>query len=416
MFYSLFSKKHQGLKISPKRCFYLCFMCFLLVSAEGAWGATPKQALAPKAKVATPEIRLKTLVKGLNRPLALLHAKDGSDRLFIVEQSGLVKIFKDGKVLKTPFLDIRDRVTSGGEKGLLGFAFHPDFSRNRRFFVNYTESKRGLKTVISEFTADKQLASVNPASERKILSIAQPFGNHNGGQIAFGPDGYLYIGTGDGGAGNDPKGNGQKLSTLLGKILRIDIDRKKAGKQYAVPSDNPFTTQRKIAPEIWAYGFRNPWRFSFDAQSGALYVGDVGQNHREEIDLVERGGNYGWRLMEGNICTPRVRTFCDKSKFRLPLFDYPRSVGTVVIGGYVYRGRSMPNLQGAYIFGDFGNGRIWMFRLKEGKAQDYRLLLESDRPISAFAEDEKHELYVIDYSGSILKISSKDTDTGKALQ
>ncbi len=402
----LFSKTRQTQ-------FNLLVTLFLVVSTGVACASPTENTAGRDAGSEGPAIRLEVIAEGLNEPLALLHAGDGSGRLFIVEQSGRVFILKEGTVQQSPFLDIQDRVKSGGEKGLLGLAFHPDFATNRRLFVNYTESKGGLKTVISEFIANEQLTSVDAASERRLLTIEQPFSNHNGGQLSFGPDGYLYIGTGDGGSGDDPEGNGQKLTTLLGKMLRIDIDNKADGLQYAIPQDNPFVAQNQIASEIWAYGFRNPWRFSFDAQTGRLYAGDVGQTAREEINLVQSGGNYGWRIMEGNVCTPGVNTSCDKSKFRAPIFDYPRSEGTVVIGGYVYRGTSIAELKAAYLYGDFGNGRIWMFRLEEGKAQDHRLLLESGRFISAFGEDENNELYVVDYRGKILKIVSEETKTSK---
>lgn len=351
-----------------------------------------------------PKIALRPVVNQLRQPLALMHAGDGSGRLFIVEQKGVIRILKNGVLLNIPFLDIRDRVISGGEKGLLGLAFHPDFLKNGRFFVNYTTSKKGLKTIISEYKADKSLESAHPKNENILLTIPQPFENHNGGNIAFGPDGKLYIGMGDGGAGNDPEGHGQNLSSLLGKMLRIDVDRKEGGKAYAIPSDNPLRSHSKFAPEIWAYGLRNPWRFSFDSQTGDLWVGDVGQNHREEINIVKRGGNYGWNTMEGTICTPGVNQVCDKSQYALPVFDYPRSEGTVVIGGFVYRGNAIPALKGAYLYGDFGNGRISMLHFDKKKSAVNQTLLETNRMISAFGEDAQGELYVIDYQGEVLKI------------
>lgn len=349
-------------------------------------------------------IRLERIVGGLARPTGLFHAGDGSGRLFIVEQRGTIRVLKNGALEKTPYLDIRRRVSDGGEKGLLGLAFHPEFSRTPRFFVNYTASGGGLHTVISEFGVGNHPDRADPASERILMKIPQPFSNHNGGEIAFGPDGTLYIGMGDGGAGNDPQGNSQNLKTRLGKMLRIGVNPGKDGQAYTIPADNPFARSRDAAPEIWATGLRNPWRFSFDAQTGDLLAGDVGQRSREEINLIRRGGNYGWNIMEGKRCTPGVNLRCDQKGLTLPLFDYPRSDGTVVIGGRVYRGRALPELVGAYLYGDFGSGRIWMLRYEGDRVTGQELLLETDRSISAFGEDEQHELYVVDYSGEILKI------------
>ncbi len=353
-------------------------------------------------------IALKSMASGLRDPVGLTHAGDGSGRLFVIEQPGRIRVLENGVLKEAAFLDIRKRVASGGEKGLLGLAFHPNFSKNRRLFVNYTASEKGLRTVIAEYTADPQLEKVDPATERRLMEIPQPFGNHNGGQIAFGSDGMLYIGMGDGGAGNDPQGNGQNLKTLLGKMLRIDVDRKEDNRAYGIPLDNPYRMQKDIPSEIWAYGLRNPWRFSFDSESGELYAGDVGQSSREEINIIQRGRNYGWNIMEGKICTPRVNPICDKRHLEDPIFDYPRSEGTVVIGGYVYRGKAIPALYGAYLYGDYGNGRLWILRYADRKVSDTRLLLKTGRAISALGEDENKELYLIDYQGEVLKIINKN--------
>lgn len=352
---------------------------------------------------AAPTIRLESVATGLDQPIGLFHAGDGSGRLFVIEQEGTIRILQNGAVGETPFLDIRDRVTAGGEKGLLGLAFHPRFEENGRFFVNYTSPAGGrLHTVISEFKA-------GAGSERIFLTIPQPFSNHNGGNIVFGPDRFLYIGMGDGGSANDPEGNGQNLKTLLGKMLRIDVDQKANGKEYAIPPDNPFVATPGAAPEIWAYGLRNPWRFSFDPQTGLLYAGDVGQNAREEIDVIRRGGNYGWNPMEGTICTPGVNHGnCDKSRYDLPIIDYPRSEGTTVVGGYVYRGTAIPNLAGAYLYADFGSGRLWMLRYDGRAVSDQRLLLETGKQIASFGEDEQRELYLADIGGEIFKIVSAE--------
>lgn len=375
---------------------------FAVVDTLGAAPA-PCELKGPVPRI--PDIRLEAVGKGLRAPLGLLHAGDGSGRLFIVEQDGVVRILKDGKLSQKPFLDIHGRVTSGGEKGLLGLAFHPNFKENRRFFVNYTSPAGGLRTVISEFRANPQLNEADPGSERILLTIPQPYSNHNGGNILFGPDGYLYIGMGDGGSANDPHGHGQNLSSLLGKMLRIDVDPEEKGKAYRVPSDNPFVGRKDTAPEIWAYGLRNPWRFSFDPVTGLLYAGDVGQNAREEIDVILKGKNYGWNIMEGGLCTPGVNRRCDKTGLELPILDYPRSEGTTVIGGYVYRGRSIPDLCGVYVYADYGNGRIFGLRYDGKSVTHHRRLLDTGRSITSLGEDEQRELYVVDGAGEILKIT-----------
>lgn len=387
---------------SGHRLFMLGFSLLILQTACDL----PFPASETQAVPASSRIRLDRIVGGLANPTGLFHAGDGSGRLFVVEQRGMIRVLKNGVLEKRPYLDIRRRVTAGGEKGLLGLAFHPEFRENQRFFVNYTASKGGLQTVISEFSVGNPPDRANPASERILMMIPQPFSNHNGGQIAFGPDGYLYIGTGDGGAGNDPQGNGQDLRTRLGKMLRIGVDPGEGGKAYTIPADNPFAQSKNAAPEIWAYGLRNPWRFSFDSVTGGLFAGDVGQNAREEINLIRKGGNYGWNVMEGKLCTPGVNPRCDQRGLERPILDYPRRDGTVVIGGTVYRGRALPALIGAYLYGDFGSGRIWMLRHDGRRVTDHRLLLETGRRISAFGEDEQHELYVVDYGGEILKIVS----------
>ncbi len=353
-----------------------------------------------------PFVRIKRIADGLKKPVGLFNAGDGTGRLFIIEQEGIIKIWKDGRILKRPFLDIRDRVVSGGEKGLLGLAFHPDFKKNRRFFVNYTTERNGLVTMISEFmVSDSDPDIALRQSERTILTIPQPYGNHNGGNIVFGPDGYLYIGMGDGGSANDPHGNGQNLKTLLGKMLRIDVNRIEKDKAYAIPPDNPFVQESSALPEIWAYGLRNPWRFSFDPVTGLLYAGDVGQNAREEIDIIKKGGNYGWNIMEGMICTPGVNPRCKREGLELPILDYPRSTGISITGGFVYRGRDIPELCGAYIYGDYGSGRVMALRydMKDGVTKT-KTLLKTRLRISSFGEDEDHELYIVDHRGQIFKI------------
>ncbi len=385
----------------------------LIILAFGMAGAveTAAEPAAPcrldRAADGIPEIELKPVVRGLRAPLGLTHAGDGTGILYGVEQGGRIRMLSGGKLLAEPFLDIRDRVRSGGEMGLLGLAFHPAYSKNGRFYVNYTAQERGLRTVISEFQAEGKRRRIDPDTERILLTIRQPYANHNGGHLAFGPDGKLYIGTGDGGAGNDPENNGQDLSTLLGKMLRIDVDKKQDGREYAIPATNPFARRKGAAPEIWAFGLRNPWRFSFDPVSRLLYAGDVGQSAREEIDIIRKGKNYGWRIMEGNLCTPGISRRCDKSGLEPPLYDYPRSEGTVVIGGYVYRGSAHPALCGAYVYADYGNGRIFGLRHDGDRVTQHRVILDSGRSITSFGVDEAFELYVVDGAGEILKVTAK---------
>lgn len=379
-------------------CGYALSVVF--ASLSPAWAAPAPCELSGEP-APFPALQLQSLVTDLDEPTGLYHAGDGSGRLFILEQAGKIVVWQGGTLNKKPFLDIRKRVASGGELGLLGLAFHPRFAQNRRLFVNYTSRDGGLHTVISEFTANKDGQTVDANSERILLTVDQPYSNHNGGQTSFGSDGMLYIALGDGGAGNDPHNNGQKLSTLLGKILRIDVDRSQGKTPYAIPADNPFIAEG--SPEIWAYGLRNPWRFSFDPVTGLLYVADVGQGAREEINLVVKGGNYGWNIMEGSICTPKVNKNCDQKGLLQPLTDYRRSEGTTVIGGYVYRGHAIPDLCGAYLYGDYGSGKIFGLRHRD-QVFAQKTLLESGRSISSFGEDEQRELYVVDHGGEVLKI------------
>jgi glucose/arabinose dehydrogenase len=345
-------------------------------------------------------VELRPVAEGFVDPVYLTHAGDGSGRLFVVEQAGVIRIIREGRILPTPFLDIRDRVTAGGEMGLLSVAFHPRYASNGRFFVNYTTEYGPRRTVIAEYRLSAGGLDVADRTERVILEIAQPFRNHNGGLNLFGPDGMLYIGMGDGGSGGDPLNNGQRLDTLLGKLLRIDIDQ---GVPYQVPPDNPFVRRAGVLGEIWAYGLRNPWRFSFDRASGRLFLGDVGQNRWEEIDLIERGGNYGWNIMEGAHCF-RPSTGCDRRGLMLPIAEYPTSDGCAVTGGYVYRGSRNPLLAGRYIFGDYCGGQIWTLRETAGRWRMERLRSTQLR-ISSFGEDEAGELYVVDHLGPIFRLS-----------
>ncbi|MBI4456049.1 MAG: PQQ-dependent sugar dehydrogenase [Acidobacteria bacterium] len=351
-----------------------------------------------RAAASDPLVRLQVVASGVWQPVFVTHAGDGSGRLFIVEQDGRILVFRDGQVLPRPFLDITARVESLGEKGLLGLAFHPSFRSNGRFFVNYTRSSAGLlQTVIAEYRASTINPDVADSSERVILEFGQPFENHNGGMIAFGPDGYLYIGSGDGGSAGDPFDNGQRTDTLLGKVLRIDVDR---GTPYAIPLDNPFVDRPGARGEIWTYGLRNPWRFSFDRLTGRLLLGDVGQSAREEVDMIVRGSNYGWRIMEGSACFS-PSSDCNRAGLLFPIAEYKNpDEGTAVIGGYVYRGLQETSLRGAYIFGDLSSSRIWSLVEAGPDTWKRKEILRTNFPISSFGEDEQGELYVVDYGGA----------------
>ena len=345
--------------------------------------------------------RLERVADGFSQPLTITHAGDGSGRLFVVEQRGTVAAVRNGDV-EGRFLDLSDRTRAQGERGLLGLAFHPAFASNGRLFVHYTD--RSGDTVLSELRADPPSASsVDPATERVLLTLDQPYGNHNGGQIAFGPDGYLYLALGDGGSGGDPLNAGQDRSTWLGTILRLGVD---GAEPYEVPADNPFVGVEGALPEIWAYGLRNAWRFSFDRATGDLWIADVGQNAVEEVNRQPAdspgGENYGWRIMEGDACFDPP-SGCDPSGLTMPVVTYTHAsgLGRSVTGGYVYRGADVPALQGAYVFGDYVSGRVFV---AEGSGDDWsmRTLLEAGFRIAAFGEDESGELYVADYQGGVL--------------
>ena len=366
-----------------------------------------------------PDIHLERFVSGVDKPVAIAHAGDNSGHLFVLEQPGRIRHIVNGRLLPEPVLDLSTAISAGGERGLLGIAFHPRFEHNRLLYLNYTARRPNLKTYISEFRFGEK--NIDLDSERVLLTIDQPWGNHNGGQLAFGPDGYLYIGVGDGGAGNDPENNGQDLSTLLGTILRLDIDRRSDGRQYAIPPDNPFITTPTARPEIFAYGLRNPWRFSFDRQNGVIYAADVGQNEVEEIDIIEKGKNYGWRVMEGPQCTPGVNSQCSTEGYVLPIYSYRHDAGRSITGGYVYRGTAIPELCGTYIYGDFVSQAIWGLRYAEGQIKQHKTLYnpksiwnlaidyfrDDGLLVSTFGEDENGEIYIAAYqSGIIYRIAA----------
>jgi len=362
--------------------------------------AAPCKDPAPSASI--PDIALIEVASGFKNPVYV--SGDGGGRLLVVEQAGVIRVIENGKVAAQPFLDIRDKVASGGEKGLLSIAFHPNYKQNGVFFLNYTASGGGLHTVVSRWkrAADGR---ADPKSEQVLLKIDQPYSNHNGGQLAFGPDGFLYIGMGDGGAANDPHGHGQNLATLLGKMLRIDVDRAPSGRAYGIPADNPFVARAGTPPEIYAYGLRNPWRFSFDAGTGRLYLADVGQNAKEEIDVIEKGGNYGWNVMEADICTPTVNKNCTPLGIP-PIYSYFQTEGRSVTGGFVYRGSRYPALCGTYLYGDYVSGNIWGLRYDGRKVTTQRRLLHTNHNISSFGQGDDLELYVVDHGGRILRIGA----------
>ncbi|MBI4200810.1 MAG: PQQ-dependent sugar dehydrogenase [Chloroflexi bacterium] len=342
------------------------------------------------------------------RMVFLTHSGDGADRLFLVLQPGRIMLLQNrGDVTSAEvFLDIRDRVNdAGSEEGLLGLTFDPQYASNGYSYVYYSASNP-RRSVISRFSVRKDDPTrADPASESVILEVAQPFSNHNGGMIAFGPDGFFYIGLGDGGGGGDPFGNGQNLATLLGKILRIDPRAPEEGRPYSIPPDNPFVGRAGAREEIWAYGLRNPWRFSFDPQTGRLWAGDVGQNSYEEVDLVRRGGNYGWNVMEGLHCFPPSVSSCDRRGLEMPVTEYSLTQGNCsVIGGYVYRGSRLPSLYGAYVYGDFCSGRIWGLRYDGQQVTSHGLLVDSPLQISSFGEDQAGELYILSYEGVIYRL------------
>jgi glucose/arabinose dehydrogenase len=358
------------------------------------------------------DITLTPVASGLSRPVLITSARDGTARTFIVEQGGRILIRRNGVILPTPLLDISGLVASGGgEQGLLGLAFHPSFKTNRKFYVNYTN--RSGDTIVREYkTSTSNPDRTDPGSPRTILKVDQPYDNHNGGMLAFGPGGYLYIGMGDGGSGDDPGNRAQNTGTLLGKMLRIDVNGRTSTRAYRIPASNPYVG-RTGRDEIWQTGLRNPWRFSFDRKTGTMWIGDVGQGSYEEIDRAihtdtgsGRGYNWGWRVMEGRHCNIPP-TGCNRSGKRLPLLEYTQSSGRcAVTGGYVYRGTRIPALAGYYVFGDFCTGEIWAIRAGSSYPAT-RITLAgsgSGRRISSFGESAAGELFVVDLGGTIWAI------------
>ncbi|MCB0071304.1 MAG: PQQ-dependent sugar dehydrogenase [Caldilineaceae bacterium] len=388
----------------------------------------PSVALAAPTAASTttlpdwPELFLTQIVDGgLANPTFVTHAGDGSDRLFITEKQGRILIVEDGQLLATPFLDISDRTADYSECGLLSVIFPADYAEQGYFLVYYNYDvgalgdlvpperpdipNDGCDTVVARFRVTDDPNVADPDSEERLLTQNQPYGNHDGGQMAYGPDGYVYIGLGDGGSGGDPHNLAQDPAILLGKMLRLDIG---ATGPYTVPADNPFVGQDEFRPEIWAVGLRNPWRFSFDRGAGDLFIADVGQSNREEIDVQPAsstgGENYGWNIMEGLHCYPAI-VACDTDGYTLPVLEYGRTEGQAVTGGYVYRGPTYPRMAGVYFFGDYVNGRIWGLR-RDGADWVSQLLLETGWAgrLASFGEDEAGEIYVVDLNGALYRL------------
>ncbi len=387
------------------------------ISPSGGPSAVP--TIAPpsptSAASATPEptepaatVRLEVVASGLDSPVDVVASDDGTGRIFVVEQGGRIRVVRDGALVEQPFLDIAARISAGGERGLLGLALHPRFPDDPRFFVDYTDVDGN--TVVSSFDLSLDADSADPESERVLLHIEQPFANHNGGAVAFGPDGMLYVAMGDGGSGGDPQGNGQRLDTLLAKILRIDVDVP-AGQDpaYDVPSDNPFTATAGARPEIWHTGVRNPWRIRFDPATGDLWIGDVGQNAWEEIDVSRSGQgglDLGWNTMEGFECY-KPSEGCDQTGLTLPLAAYGHDLGCAVVGGVVVHDPTQASLDGRYLFADECSGNIWTMDPAGDARREPALVLASGRSISAIGQADDGAVYMVDPgSGELLRVLS----------
>jgi hypothetical protein len=370
--------------------------------AAGALAASASHArAAPVPRFApTRGLALETVATGLDHPLYLA-APRGDARLFVVEQPGRIRIISGGRLLARPFLDLTDRVRDGGERGLLSVAFHPDYARNGFFYVDYTD--RHGDTAIERYTVSRDPDLADKTSAVRVLSIEQPYANHNGGLVAFAPDGMLWIGMGDGGSGGDPHGNGQNPQALLGKMLRLDVDH---GRPYAIPRDNPFAGRRDARPEIWAMGLRNPWRYSFDRVAGEVYIADVGQNLWEEVDVAPIGAgglNYGWNRMEGLHAFRPVEG--DGTRLTAPVLEYGHHEGCSVTGGLVYRGARIPALRGHYLFSDYCSGWLRSFRYDHGQATDLREWQGvQTASVSSFGEDAAGEAYIVSLDGSIFRV------------
>lgn len=351
------------------------------------------------------QLALEGVIQNLDQPVFLTAPPGDANRLFVVERPGRIRIVQNGALFPRPFLDIADLTSLEGERGLLGMAVHPDYAQNGQFFVHYTDAASG-GTRIARYNVSGDPDVADPASGMIVLEVSQPFSNHNGGSIAFGPDGMLYIALGDGGSGGDPLGNGQNRGTLLGAVLRIDID---SGDPFVIPPDNPFVDTPGARPEVWAYGLRNPWRMSFDRSTGDLYIADVGQSQVEEVNVQAAsspgGENYGWNIMEGGTCFGGGG--CETAGLTLPVAEYDHDVGCSITGGYVYRGLAIPGATGRYFYGDFCSGFVRSFVLSMGQATDpadHTSQIGPGESIASFGEDGVGELYIVTLEGSIFRI------------
>jgi glucose/arabinose dehydrogenase len=378
--------------MTPRTLLPLLLLAACSGSEPGDPGETPGQ----------PALRLVEVASGLQSPVHLT-APASDARLFIVEQPGRIRIVENGQLLPTPFLDIAAKVSSGGERGLLSVAFHPRYAQNGFLYVNYTDRAGDTRIERYRVSANRNLA--DPASASLVLHVRQPYSNHNGGQVAFGPDGMLYIGMGDGGGGGDPEEAGQDPLQLLGKLLRIDVD---AAQPYGIPAGNPYAGRSGGRGEIWALGMRNPWRFSFDRTANLLYVADVGQNRLEEVNVVpagQAGVNYGWDVMEASDCF-EPSSGCPRAGLTLPVLEYTHDDGCSITGGFVYRGQAIAGLRGHYLYADYCEGWVRSFRHADGQAVDKRSYPLADvGNISSFGEDSQRELYVISHRGTVHRIA-----------
>lgn len=390
------------------------FVPLALASVMGSTAAPPAQPAAPAvgspAAEALPRLSLQRLFPKLElrRPVQVVFEPGNDARLYILEQPGRILAVKpdagEAETAQT-VLDIRERVNSrGNEEGLLALAFHPKFAQNRQAFLYYTAMGEDRKRVsrLSRFLFDPAAGTLAPGSEEVILQVDQPYSNHNGGTVLFGPDGMLYLSLGDGGAANDPLHAGQDLGTLLAKVLRLDVDRTEGDRRYAIPADNPFVAVSGARPEVWAYGLRNIWRMSFDRKTGELYGGDVGQNSYEEVDIIRKGGNYGWNVREGLHAFPGGEPGKFGSEYVDPIVEYPRSDGISITGGYVYRGTRWPELEGVYLYADLATCRIWGIRAKEGALVAGPRMVGQTRghlPTS-FGEANDGTLYLVTFEGN----------------
>ena len=370
--------------------------------------ATPAAAAVVPSRI---HLGLTRIASGLSKPLLLTNAGDGSERLFVVEQTGTIRIIKAGRLLAAPFLDLSASVSGGSEQGLLGLAFHPGYRSNGKLYVSYTD--RNGTSIVREFRVSASNPDrVNGSSGRTLLRLRQPYANHNGGNIAFGPDGDLYVGFGDGGSGGDPGNRAQNLGTLFGKLLRIDVNRRTGALPYGIPSTNPFVGRPGL-DQIWAYGLRNPWRWSFDRATGDLWIGDVGQDAWEEVDRAlashgrnaGRGLNFGWKVMEASHCYA-PSSGCARSGKTLPLAAYGHTAGRCSItGGFVYRGSRYPDLVGAYLFADYCSGEIWYVDRGAARGTRPTRALDTNAVITSFGQDQAGELYLTDGNGSVYRLT-----------